>query len=201
MSYTIIITIVTVLISIAAFNNETIYSKLILWPKQMDNPSEYYRLLSSGFIHADWGHLLFNMYAFYTFGTNVEYIYGELGKHGAFIILYLSGIIIASLPSFLKNRHDYGYSSLGASGGVAAIIFFMIYYSPWSRGIQIMFIPIGIPSIIFGALYLALEAYLSRRGAGNINHSAHFWGSAYGFLFAFLMDPTHGRLFIEQLIN
>ncbi|MFI5195630.1 MAG: rhomboid family intramembrane serine protease [Chitinophagales bacterium] len=202
MNYTIIITIITVLISIAAFNNETIYSKLILWPRQMDNPAEYYRLLSSGFIHADWGHLLFNMYAFYTFGITVEYIFRQLGDpNELFLLLYLSGIIVASLPSFLKNRHDSSYRSLGASGGVASIIFFMIYFEPRSN-IGLIIIPgVSIPSIVFGAIYLAYEAYMSRRGAGNINHSAHFWGSAYGLIFAFLLDPTHGRLFIEQLMN
>ena len=201
MNYTIIVVIVTVVISIAAFNNDKVYSELILWPKRMDNPVEYYRLLTSGFIHADVMHLAFNMLALYGFGQSVEYIFGELGFRSGFILLYLSGIVIASLPSFLKNRNDRNYRSLGASGGVASVIFFMIYYSPWSRGIQLMFIPIGIPSIVFGVLYLAYEAYMDRRGKGNINHSAHFWGSAYGFIFAFLADPTHGRLFIEQLMG
>jgi membrane associated rhomboid family serine protease len=166
----------------------------------MNNPAEYYRLLSSGFIHADWMHLIFNMYVLYSFGTIVEMVFMQLTDNGSlYLVLYLSGIIIASLPSFLKNRNNSHYRSLGASGGVASIIFFSIYYFPLS-GIGIVLIPgINIPSILFGALYLAYEAFMAHRGKGNVNHDAHFWGSAYGLLFAFLLDPSHGRSLIDQL--
>ena len=197
MSYTIILTLITVGISIAGFNNEAIINKLILWPRYMDSPKEYYRLLTSGFIHADWNHLLFNMFTLFFIGRSLEegmYLGEKLP------ILYLSGIIIASLPSFLKNRHNSYYRSLGASGGVSSILFFMIYYFPWSR-INIMFIPIGIPSILFGVLYLAYEAYMAKRGAGNVNHDAHFWGSVYGLFFAFMIDPSHGQVFVDTLLH
>ena len=101
MSVTIIIVAITALITIGAFNNETIYNKLILWPRAMhNNPAEYYRLLSSGFIHADWNHLIFNMITLYFFGGTVEGFAGG----DRFVILYLTGIIIASLPSFPKYR-------------------------------------------------------------------------------------------------
>ena len=129
MSYTIIIIVITVLLSIAAFNNEEIHDKLILWPRRMDNPAEYYRLLTSGFIHADWGHLFFNMYALYCFGQSVEMTFGYLHVSSVlFLLLYLSGIVIASLPSYMKNRNNSYYRSLGASGGVASVIFFIIYF-------------------------------------------------------------------------
>jgi len=205
MSFTLIIIAVTIALSFAAWGNDTIYNKMILWPYEMNGrPAEYYRLLTSGFIHADYLHLAFNMYALYTFGSSVEYVFHELGKPvSLYLWLYLTGIIIACLPSFLNNRHHMMYRSLGASGGVAAIIFFIIYYNPWA-GIGIIFIPLkhGIPAIIFGVLYLAYEAYMSRKGTGsNINHSAHFWGSAYGLLFGFAVDPTHGRLFVQQIMN
>lgn len=195
MTFTIIIVAITVILSIAAFNNETIINKLILWPRQMDNPQEYYRLLTSGFIHADWNHLLFNMITLFYMGRWAEYILGA-----GFLTLYLTGIIIASLPSFLKNRNNSYYRSLGASGGVAAVLFFFIYSSPWSR-ISLMFIPIGIPSIILGVLYLVFEAYMAKKGAGNVNHDAHIWGSVYGLFFALLTDPTHGLSFINALMS
>jgi membrane associated rhomboid family serine protease len=195
MTFTIIIVAITVILSIAAFNNETIINKLILWPRQMDNPQEYYRLLTSGFIHADWNHLLFNMITLFYMGRWAEYILGA-----GFLTLYLTGIIIASLPSFLKNRNNSYYRSLGASGGVAAVLFFFIYSSPWSR-ISMMFIPIGIPSIIFGVLYLLFEAYMAKKGGGNVNHDAHIWGSVYGLFFALLSDPTHGLGFINALMS
>jgi membrane associated rhomboid family serine protease len=198
MSYTLIIVVVTCIISIIAFKNIILYNKLILWPRYMDTPVEYYRLLSSGFIHADWMHLFFNMFTLYSFGTNMERIFEQLGKHELYLVLYLTGIIVASLPSFLRNRDNTYYRSLGASGGVAAVLFATIYYAPWAS-IYIYFIKL--PAIIFAVLYLLYSAYMSRKGAGNVNHGAHFWGSVYGFVFAFLLDPTHGRFFIEQITN
>jgi membrane associated rhomboid family serine protease len=201
MSYTIIIIAVTVLISLAAFTTDELMSKLILWPKKMNNPAEYYRLLTSGFIHADWMHLFFNMYTLYAFGATVENVIHALGYNEIlFLIMYLSGIVVASLPSFVKNRHNGYYRSLGASGGVASIIFFTIYYFPWNK-ISIVFFPIGIYSVVFGGLYLAYEAYMSKRGAGNVNHDAHFWGSVFGLLFALTLDPSHGKDFIYTITH
>jgi membrane associated rhomboid family serine protease len=197
MSYTIILVLITVGISIAGFNNETVINKLILWPRVMDKPGEYYRLLTSGFIHADWNHLIFNMLTMFFIGQSIE---GSMYVGEKLPILYLSGIVIASLPSFLKNRNNSYYRSLGASGGVSSILFFMIYYFPWSR-INIMFIPIGIPSILFGILYLAYEAYMGKKGGGNVNHDAHFWGAVYGLFFALMIDPSHGLSFVDTLLH
>ncbi len=195
MSLTIILVAVTVLTSIAAFNNSDLIYKFILWPRRMDNPKEWYRLLTSGFIHADWNHLLFNMFSLYFVGESAEMLLG-----GKFLVLYLTGIIAASLPSFFKNKYNSSFQSLGASGGVAAVLFLVIYFFPWAK-VHILFIPIGIPAILFGVIYLAAEAYMSKRGGTNINHDAHFWGSMYGLLFALLVDPTHGSSFIYQLTH
>lgn len=197
MVYTLLFVIVTVLTSIAAFNNDALNDKLILWPRRMDNPAEYHRLLSSGFIHADWNHLIFNMLTLYFAGQVVE---GAMGLGIEFVIMYLTGIVISSLPSFLKNRHNQYYRSLGASGGVSTVLFFSIYFMPWGR-ISLMFLPIGIPSILFAVLYLAYTAYMSKRGGDNVNHDAHLWGSLYGLFYAVLIDPSHGRFFINELMH
>ncbi len=195
MSFTLITVIVTVAISIAAFNNENLVNKLILWPRYMNDPQEYYRLLTSGFIHADWNHLIFNMVSLYFIGSSAESILGM-----GFLTLYLTGIIISSLPSFLKHRNNSYYRSLGASGGVAAIMFFFIYFAPWSK-LYIIFLPIGIPAILFGVLYLVYEAYMAKKGGGTMNHDAHFWGAIYGLVYALIIDPTHGKLFINAVLN
>jgi len=197
MTYTIIILVITVLVSLAAFNNNTIYNKLILWPRYMHgNPAEYYRLLSSGFIHADYSHLFFNMFTLYFFGQFVEgYFVYYLGHPYPFLILYLTGIIAASLPSFWKNRNNSSYRSLGASGGIAAVIFSSVYFDPWA-GIYGF-----IPSIVFAIGYLVYCVYMARRGGSYINHDAHFWGSVYGFVFTFLLDPSHGQIFIRQMMH
>jgi membrane associated rhomboid family serine protease len=191
----IITVVITVLISMAAFNNEALANKLILWPRYMDSPQEYYRLLSSGFIHADWNHLIFNMISLYFIGSSAESILGM-----GFLTLYLTGIIISSLPSFLKHRNNSYYRSLGASGGVASVMFFFIYFAPWSK-LYIIFLPIGIPAIIFGVLYLIYEAYMAKKGGGYMNHDAHFWGAVYGLAYALVIDPTHGKLFINSIMN
>ncbi len=195
MSYTIIIIIITAAISIYTFSNEAVYNKLILWPRRMDSPGEYYRLITSGFIHADWTHLIFNMLTLFFFGRYVEVNYpsSEL-----FAALYLIGIVAASLPSFIKNRKNSYYRSLGASGGVAAVLFAFVYMAPWQT-IYVWFIPI--PGIIAGIAYLGYSAYMSRKGGDYINHDAHFWGAIFGLVFTLIIDPTHGQSFIEKLAS
>ena len=195
MSFTLITVIITVAISIAAFNNDNLVNKLILWPRYMNDPQEYYRLLTSGFIHADWNHLIFNMVSLYFIGSSAESILGM-----GFLTLYLTGIIVSSLPSFLKHRNNSYYRSLGASGGVAAIMFFFIYFAPWSK-LYIIFLPIGIPAILFGVLYLVYEAYMAKKGGSTMNHDAHFWGAVYGLVYALIIDPTHGKLFLHAVLN
>ncbi len=197
MSITLIIIVITLLATVAAFNNDTLMNKLILWPRYMNTPEEYHRFLSSGFIHADWNHLIFNMYTFYFFGQYVEE--AMIGNGLRFALLYVSAIIISSIPSFLKNRNNSYYRSLGASGGVSAVVFFFIYYAPWSR--LNLFFFLSMPSIVFAVAYLVYSAVMAKQGRDNVNHDAHMWGSLYGMLFAFLLDPTHGRIFIDQLLH
>lgn len=194
--FTISLVLITVLISIAAFNDERLTNKLILWPKRMNTPGEYYRLLSSGFIHADAMHLIFNMFTLYFIGKYVELDYGLFTTPWLYMLMYLSGIVAASLPSYMKHRNNPYYRSLGASGGVAAVLFSMVYLSPWAV-LRIMGIPM--PNIVFAVLYLVYSAYMSKKGQDNTNHDAHLWGAVYGFVFTLLIEPTHGRHFIELI--
>lgn len=199
MSYTLIIILITVLVSISAFNNSNLYQNLILWPKKMDRPSEYYRLISSGFIHADYMHLIFNMLALFFFGRVVEIYYQMSGMPVIlFVVLYLAGIAAASMPSFVKNKNNSFYRSLGASGGVAAVLFSFVYFAPWQI-IYVWFIPI--PGIIAAAGYLVYSAYMSRQQRDNVNHDAHFWGAVFGFVFTLIFAPDHGANFLYQLLN
>jgi membrane associated rhomboid family serine protease len=193
MSFTLVIIAITVLISYSAFNNESIYTKLILWPRRMDSPREYYRLLTSGFIHADWEHLFFNMFTLFFFGRNAELNLNS----GLFLLLYLSGIVVSSLPSFIKNRNNSYYRALGASGGVAAVLFSSVYFDPWGK-IGIFFIPVW--GIVAAIAYLAYSVYMSRKGRDAINHDAHFWGAVYGFLFSLAFDPTH-KVFFNEVVH
>lgn len=202
MSYTIILIIITCIISVIAFSNDELKNRLILWPKRMDRPEEYYRFLSSGFIHADIMHLAVNMWVLYSFGSISEEWFALIGMRYAYVALYLLAIVAASVPSFMKHKNNAYYRSLGASGGVAAILFSSVYFNPWSGGIGLLFVPgITIKPIIFAILYLAYSAYMDRRGGTNINHGAHFWGSVFGFVFTLLVEPTHGQMFIQQIMH
>jgi membrane associated rhomboid family serine protease len=197
--FTIAIILITVLVSIPAMQDQRLINKLILWPKLMKNqPNEYYRLLSSGFIHADWGHLFFNMFTLYFSGNIVEQIFSQLHTPWLYVLLYLSAIIVASLPSFFKHQNNAYYRALGASGGVSAILFASVYFYPWGR-IYVYFFKM--PSIVFAILYLVYSAYMSKRGQDNIGHDAHFWGAVYGIVFTFLADPSHGQDFMYQITH
>lgn len=199
MSYSIILVIVTVLVSLAAFNNDQLRGKLVFWPWRMnDSPSEYYRFITSGFIHADYIHLIFNMLALFSFGQTVESYFEYIGKPYLFPVMYLTGIVASSLPSYAKHKNHSHYSALGASGGVSAVMFAYVYFAPWQI-IRVWFIPI--PGIVGAIAYLAYSAYMGKKGNDNIGHDAHFYGAVYGFLFTLLFDPTHGRIFFEQLMH
>jgi membrane associated rhomboid family serine protease len=194
---TIVLVIITCLVSFTALNQPRLTDDLIFYPPAINKRQQYYRFITHGFIHADFFHLAFNMVALYSFGDNLEdvfsfsCVFGKMGKL-FFLILYLTALIIASLPDYLRYRDSYHFRSLGASGAVSAVIFSMIIFFPQSK-VGFFFIP-GIPGYIFAILYLIISVYLDKRGGGNINHSAHFWGAAYGIVFTLVFC----KLFASQ---
>lgn len=196
--FTLSLVLLTAAVSIWAFSNSMIMDKLLLYPKLMKHPAEYYRLITSGFVHADWQHLIFNMITLLFIGNYVEQFYSAIGAHSLFLALYIAGIIVSSLPSMIKHRNDPYYRSLGASGGTSAVLFSMVYISPWTK-ITIVILPMW--SIVFAILYVVYSIYMSRQRRDNVNHDAHLWGAVFGFIFTFLFDPTHGELFMQQIMN
>ncbi len=199
LNFSTIIVAITAIISFMAFKDRNLFTKLMFYPSGMRQPSEYYRFISSGFIHADETHLIFNMIALYSIGSFVEGMFAGMGFHFYYLFLYLSGIIVASIPAFIKHRNDPRYSAIGASGGVSAVMFSMVYLAPWQQ-FRIMFI-LPMWSILFAVLYLAYSAYMAKQQRDNIGHDAHFWGGVYGFVFTFAIDPTHGDIFLQQLLH
>lgn len=188
LSITVIIVIITTLVSIGGFSNQKIIDDLIFYPPAVTRQNQWYRFFTCGLIHADWGHLFFNMLSLYLFGRFVEDAFGELfGIYGkwVYLLLYISALLISLLPTFSKNKDNYYYRSLGASGAVSAVIFAGLMLTP-TLGIYIFFIPIPIPGFIFAPLYLIISALLDRKGNTNINHSAHIWGSIYGLVFVII---------------
>lgn len=202
MNLTLIILLITAGTSLLAFNNDDLMRKWILNPYLVYQRRQWWRLLSSGFIHADFMHLFFNLFAFYGFGMAVEsYYMGIFGDIGAFyfIMLYLGGIVVANAPSMAKHKDNHYFNSLGASGAVSAVIFAAILFQPWSK--IYFFGIIGIPGIIFGPLYLFAEYKMGKQGGTGINHDAHYWGAIYGMLYSLALKPGLFLYFIDQLIN
>jgi membrane associated rhomboid family serine protease len=184
-SITIIIIIITAVVSFVGFRDPAVIDKLIFSPPDISRRNQWYRFFSNGLIHADIGHLAFNMLSLYFFGDLVNdaftQIFGDMGTL-LYLIMYVSALAVCLIPTYVNNKDNYYYRSLGASGAVSAVIFAGILLNP-ARRLVLLLLPIPIPGFIFGPLYLIISAYLDKRGGTGINHSAHFWGALYGIVF------------------
>jgi membrane associated rhomboid family serine protease len=193
---TLAIIAITCIVSFMAFNNVRLMNDLILWPPAITRHREYHRLVTYGVVHADFNHLLFNMITLFFFGRSIESFYAlHLGALG-FALFYIGGLVISILPTYLKNRANPNYRSLGASGAVSAVLFAYILLAPWSR---IIVFVVPMPAIVYAVLYLAYSIYMDRRAQDNVNHSAHLWGAAYGVAFTLLVKPDLISTFLHQL--
>lgn len=187
LSITIIIIAATVGVSIVAFSNHKLLDQFIFYPPAIGR-GQWYRFFSCGLIHADWGHLIFNMVALYMFGEYVEgkYIltFGAVGKL-VYLAMYVLALAASVIPTYSKNKDNYHYRSLGASGAVSAVIFAGILFNPLA-GIGLFFIPVYVAGFIFGILYLFISGWFDKKGGGNINHSAHIFGALFGIGFTII---------------
>src|SRR4051812_41606735 len=196
MSITIIFIALTVAASFYVWNNPSIYQKWMMNPYRVKNNREYYRFITSGFIHQDYAHLFFNMFSFYLFGRVVE---GQLDST-FFITLYLGGIIVSDIPTFLKHKNNARYNSLGASGGVASVVFSSILFEPVAMDICLL--PgLCVKAFIYGILFLIFSYYQARRAGDNINHDAHFYGALFGVVFTIILMPEVLTNFYFEIKN
>lgn len=199
---TLVIIGITTLISFYGFNNQNVISQLIMNPYQVQKQNEYYRFVTSGFIHQDHVHLLFNMFSLYFFGTGMEQVFTTLfGTMGYvyFIALYLLGIIVSDVPSYFKHKNDRGYSALGASGGVASVIFAFIIFLPLED--ICFYAVVCIPGFIAGTAYILFSWYQGRKANDNINHDAHLYGAFFGIIFCAVLYPPAITNFFQQIIH
>lgn len=195
---TLVIVVLTVVVSLMGFNNSKIIDNLIFYGPAIAQRNQYYRFITCGLIHADFMHLAFNMLALYSFGVILErqffaspQIFGrEAGVY--YLMLYVGGLIVSSMPDYFKHRDNYYFRSLGASGAVSAVIFSCIVLYP-RLPISFFFLP-RIPGWLFGLLYMIISAYLNKQGGGNINHGAHLWGAVYGIVFTVLFVSLKGNI-------
>lgn len=191
---------VTVVISFYAFNRADVKYRLMMNPYNINRKQQYYRFITSGFIHGDQMHLLFNMLSLYFFGPAVEQvfsmIFGSLGPI-YFVVLYLMAIVVSDVPTYWKQRNNPAYNALGASGGVSAIIFAFIIFEPL-RDICLYF-ALCLPGFILGTAYIIFSYYQGKRSRDNINHDAHLFGALFGLVFCMVLYPSAIENFYAQI--
>lgn len=204
MSVTLLIIIVTGLISAQALNNRNVFDSLRHHPYTEHRSKEYFRLLSAGFLHGSWLHLIVNMYVLHIFGGHVEreflVDFGVTKGRIFYLLFYLLGIIAGCLPTFLKHKDNSSFASIGASGAVSSVLFAFVYFYPWSE--LRLFFAIPIPAIVFAVLYLGYSSYAGNKGGRTIiDHLGHFGGAVWGII-AIVGLMSH-RLddFLEALMN
>lgn len=201
MSIVILMIGVIVAVSVYGFSNPMVVNKLQFNAWKVAENKEYYRLISHALVHGSWMHLIINMFVLYSFGNAVAYMFPfYLGINGdlGFLLLFVTSIPLASIYSLFKEKGNYYYNAVGASGGVTAIVFATIFLEPYNM-IYVYFIPM--PGILFGIIYLAYTKYMAGKNMDNVGHDAHFWGALFGFFFPVLFRPELIKMFFSKLIS
>lgn len=149
-------------------------------------------------------HLIVNMYVLYTFGETVENLFvANFGSFGRiiYVLFYLSAIVVADIPSYLKHQNNAGFASIGASGAVSAILFVYIMFRPMDE-LRFIFFPFfAFPAILLGIGYLIYSSWANKNSRDNIDHSAHFAGAIYGIVFILALHPAVINTFLSEIQN
>ena len=189
-------------VSVLAFRDRILFERYLYAPYLIWKRREWYRILTAGFLHANWLHLLVNLFVFWEFGSFLESAYVPVfGKGGSMIFLaalFLGGIVVANLPALFIHRNHGSFRSIGASGGVSAVLFSYILINPWSKLLLYFVIPLY--SIVAGLLFLIYSYWASKKQEDQIDHLAHFWGSVYGLVFTLMAYPDSGQIFWDQMM-
>jgi membrane associated rhomboid family serine protease len=188
-----VVTIATSLI--ALYGAPKLLNRCLFRPYWLVRRRQYETIITSGFVHADLMHLLFNMMTFYFFGFRLEQAIGPI----AFLVLYFAALVISHIATYYKQRNNPQYASLGASGAISAVLFAAILYFP-QQSLLIFPIPVPIPAPLFGVLYLAYTWYAAKNPHGNVNHDAHLTGALTGLVFVALTQPEVYGYFFRTLV-
>jgi len=202
-SITVLICIFTAFVSYQGFSNRALFDRLKHSPYSESRNKDFYRMLSSGFLHGDGMHLLLNMYVLYIFGSAVEGAFTRefgpaMGRIG-YILMYLSAIIFADIPSYLKHKNNPSFASIGASGAVSAVLFTYILFNPWN--ILLIFFIIPCPAILAGIGYLIYSSHAAKNSRDKIDHLAHLSGAVYGIIITLLVFRHKIPYFMERLLS
>ena len=190
------------LISFSAFNRPDVINEFKHWPYIENRQKQWYRFLTAGFFHAGWLHLLINVFVLWMFGSFVEdrfiAMFGSTMGSINYLLLFLSTIVAANIPSYYRYKDIPGFSAIGASGAVSGIVFVFILFLPWQMLYLYGIIPI--PGIVAGILYLYYSSWASKNSRDNIDHSAHFYGAIFGVLFTIALKPSLLWEFLQRLV-
>jgi len=190
------------IVSYICFGNREMFHKLLFSPYTINREKQWYRFLSSAWVHADMTHLFFNLFVLYSFGNFLEAVFQNwFGTTGSLFYLFLfsASTLIAHLPSYYKHKDNFNYSAVGSSGGVSGVLFATILLQP--LGPLYLFAIIPIPGIVFGVLYLVYSKYMAIKGLDNIGQGAHIWGSLGGMAILIIFQPQVVVQFLEQLAS
>ena len=175
---------VTILFSLKGLNDVAFFRKFEFHIGSI-RAGEQIRMISSGFLHADMGHLFFNMFTLYMFAPVVINYFGS----ASFFLIYMASLVFGSLLTLLMHKNDYSYRAIGASGAVMGVLYAAILIDP-SMNLYLFFIPIPIPAYLFGIGYLLYSIYGMKAKNDNIGHTAHFGGAVGGYLITLLKEPA-----------
>lgn len=177
---------INTIVSLAALY---VVPKIIEWgylkPFRVVRKHTWYELVTSGFLHINFAHLFVNMFTLYFFGSVMERVLGP----EYFLGLYLTGLIVAGIPSVIKFRNNEYYATLGASGAVGAVLFSFIFLFPM-ESIYLFLVPVPIPAFVFAIAYLIYSMYESKQARGKINHEAHIAGALWGIVYLVMFVPN-----------
>ncbi len=180
-----LIIIINIVFSYNGFLKKSFFEKYKFNVYEILENKEYIRLISSGFLHVSWTHLLFNIVSLYSFSQIIETSLGSIN----FLLIYFGSLIGGDLLSLYIHRYHSDYSSVGASGAICGIIFACIALFP-EIGIGPMFLPIHIPGWIYGLVYVLFSIYGIRSKDDNIGHEAHLGGALIGLIISIIIEPS-----------
>lgn len=175
---------VTILFSLKGLNDVAFFRKFEFHIGSI-RTGDHIRMISSGFLHADMGHLFFNMFTLYIFAPVVINYFGS----ASFFLIYMASLVFGSLLTLLMHKNDFNYRAIGASGAVMGVLYSAILIDP-NMNLYMFFIPIPIPAYLSGIGYLLYSIYGMKAKNDNIGHTAHFGGAVGGYLITLLKEPS-----------
>jgi membrane associated rhomboid family serine protease len=188
--------ILTCLVSLWGIRNTRIIGRLKFQSSLVYEQGQYYRMITTGLVHADGAHLFFNMISLLSIGVGTEYDFNRvfgLNGPGLFVALYLLALIAADLPKLIHRRHDRFGSSVGASGAVVGLLSALVIIDPsvmiWG----------AIPGRYFLIGFVVVSYYLAKKGTSRIDHMAHIYGAIFGFIFIAVVGKYYGINFLASL--